>query len=414
MSAPLHAFRGVGIELEYMIVDRDTLAVRPIADELIRAETGAYANDAERGAYGWSNELVLHLVEIKNNAPSPRLEPLAEGFQNEVRATNARLAPLNAQLMPTAAHPWMDPRAEARLWPHQYAEIYAAYDRIFDCRRHGWANLQSMHVNLPFATDAELARVLAAVRVTLPILPALAASSPIADGAPSGFVDFRMHCYLTHAARIASMMGDVIPEPVGSEAEYRARVLEPMYREIAPLDPAEVMRDEWLNARGAIARFDCGAVEIRVIDTQECPRADLAVAAATVAAVRATYDGRWATLAEQQHFPVRRLLKVLGACIRDAERAVIDDADYLRLLGYKGARCSAAELWWHLLQETLPHAGRAAAPWREPLELILTEGPLARRILAAVGSRPSRAHLEAVYRGLCDCLAQGWLFRDFR
>jgi gamma-glutamyl:cysteine ligase YbdK (ATP-grasp superfamily) len=412
MSAPLHAFRGVGIELEYMIVDRGSLAVRPIADELIRAETGAYANDAERGAYGWSNELVLHLVELKNNAPVPRLEPLAAGFQGEVRAVNARLAAFDAQLMPTAIHPWMDPRAEARLWPHQYAEIYAAYDRVFDCRRHGWANLQSMHVNLPFASDAELARLLAAVRVVLPLLPALAASSPIADGAPTGFIDYRMHCYLTHAARIASMMGDVIPEPATGEAEYRTRILEPMYREIAPFDPAEVMRDEWLNARGAIARFDRHAVEIRVIDTQECPRADLAVAAACVAAVRASYDERWSALVDQQHFPVRRLLKVLGASILDADAAVIDDADYLRLLGYPGARCTAAELWWHLLQETLPRNSRAAAPWREPLELILTEGPLARRILNAVGARPARARLEAVYRALCDCLAEGWLFRD--
>jgi gamma-glutamyl:cysteine ligase YbdK (ATP-grasp superfamily) len=412
MSRPLAAFRGTGIELEYMIVDAETLSVRSVADELIRAEAGAYANDAPRGDFGWSNELALHLVELKNNAPSPRLERLAAGFQAEVGAVNARLAPLGARLMPTAMHPWMDPRREARLWPHQYAEIYSTYDRIFDCRRHGWANLQSMHVNLPFAGDAELERLLGAVRVVLPVLPALAASSPIAGGEVTGWADFRMQCYLTHAARVPAMMGNVVPEAVAGEAEYRAHILEPMYRAIAPLDPAEVMRDEWLNARGAIARFDRSAVEIRVIDTQECPRADLAVAAATVAATRASYEGRWSTLAEQRHFPAKRLLNVLGACIRDAERAVIDDADYLRLLGYPGARASAAELWWHLLQETLPHAGRAAAPWREPLELILTQGPLARRILNAVGRQPSRAHLEAVYRGLCECLAQDWLFRD--
>ena len=51
-------------------------------------------------------------------------------------------------------HPWMDPRA-ASLWPHEYGEVYAAYDRIFDCRRHGWANLQSVHLNLPFADERE-------------------------------------------------------------------------------------------------------------------------------------------------------------------------------------------------------------------------------------------------------------------
>ena len=33
-----------------------------------------------------------------------------------------------------------------------------------------------------------------------------------------------------------------------------------------------------MNSRGAIARFDRNAIEIRVIDVQECPKADLAIA----------------------------------------------------------------------------------------------------------------------------------------
>ena len=50
--------------------------------------------------------------------------------------------------MPTAMHPWMNPRIETRIWQRENAEIYTAYDRIFDCNRHGWANLQSMQLNL--------------------------------------------------------------------------------------------------------------------------------------------------------------------------------------------------------------------------------------------------------------------------
>lgn len=57
---PLHAFDGYGIELEYMIVDRDTLAVRPIADRLV-GEDG----EVSRGHYAWSNEVVLHVIELK-------------------------------------------------------------------------------------------------------------------------------------------------------------------------------------------------------------------------------------------------------------------------------------------------------------------------------------------------------------
>ena len=52
-----------------------------------------------------------------------------------------------------------------------------------------------------------------------------------------------------------------------------------MYDDIAPLDPDAVLQHEWLNARGAIARFDRNTIELRVLDVQECPRADLAICA---------------------------------------------------------------------------------------------------------------------------------------
>jgi hypothetical protein len=36
----LHAFRGYGIELEYMIVNTESLSVLPIADQLLRRLRG--------------------------------------------------------------------------------------------------------------------------------------------------------------------------------------------------------------------------------------------------------------------------------------------------------------------------------------------------------------------------------------
>jgi len=48
----------------------------------------------------------------------------------------------------------MDPNREMVIWPHDYSVVYEAFNRIFDCRGHGWANLQAVHLNLPFADDA--------------------------------------------------------------------------------------------------------------------------------------------------------------------------------------------------------------------------------------------------------------------
>lgn len=411
MPAALHAFAGYGIELEYMIVDRQSLAVMPVADALLRAAAGSDAADVERGRFGWSNEIVLHLVELKNVRPDPALEPLAARLQAEIDAVNRLLEPMGARLMPAGMHPWMDPAAETRLWPHAQADIYQAYDRVFGCSQHGQANLQSMHLNLPFANDAEFARLHAAVRVLLPILPAIAASSPIADGAPSGYLDTRMAAYCTAVDRVPSVIGQVIPDTVGSRAEYEAQVLAPMYRDVAPLDPDGVLRHEWLNARGAIPRFARNALEVRVIDVQECPQADLAIAAAATAVVRALYDDKWSSLAMQQAIGSDRLASILAACIRDADEAVIDDAGYLRLLGLSDPRYRAGELWLHLVTRT---GLNRSTFWFGTLHVMLEEGPLARRILRALGDDHSATHLQQVYRELCDCLETGRLFRAGR
>lgn len=403
--AALPAFGGYGIELEYMIVDADTLSALPIADQLLQRH-GRSVADIERGVMGWSNELVLHLIEVKNMAPLPDLETLPAAFASEIAEINRRLGALGARLMPTAMHPWLDPLVETRLWPHAHAEIYRTYDRIFDARQHGWANLQSMHLNLPFAGDAEFARLHAAARLLLPLLPALAASSPIMEGRSTGFLDYRMEAYRQHTARMPTVAGAVVPDNCVSAAAYRRDILEPMYRQIAPLDPQGVLRHEWLNARGLIARFDRSALEIRVIDMQECPAADIALAALASAVVKALYDARWASLAEQQALPTAVLVDTLTRCLRDADQAVIDDADLLRCLGLTPRRCPAGELWRHLADVVLPED---SPHWR-CLAVVQDDGPLARRILRALDNDYRRPRLRAVYGELCECLAEGRMF----
>jgi glutamate---cysteine ligase / carboxylate-amine ligase len=412
VSRPLGLFQGFGIELEYMIVGRDDLEVRPLADELLRSKAGSYESEVENGPVAWSNELALHVVELKTNGPAPALCGLSERFQRDVREVNERLAPLGARLLPTAMHPWMDPHREFRVWPHEYQDVYRAFDRIFDCRGHGWANLQSVHLNLPFAGDDEFARLHSAIRLLLPLLPALAASSPFADGAPTGLLDTRIEVYRTNARRVPSVTGAVIPEPVRSEAEYRRDVLEPIYRDLAPLDPEGTLRHEWVNARGAIARFDRDTIEIRLMDVQECPRADVAVAAAATALLRSLVGEENGALAAQRSFDGRRLEALLRDAARDADLLQLDDAEYLALLGYRGPRpCAARDLWAHLVGRRSVELDGAE---REALEVILTEGCLARRILERVGGRAGRGALRDVYAELAHHLQEGSPFRAAR
>jgi len=405
-------FEVYGIELEYMIVQRDSLQVMPAADRVLAAEAGAGASDVVFEDITWSNELVLHVIELKVSEPVRHIADASPAFRRHVNRVNDHLGKLGACLMPTAMHPTMDPRSEVRLWPHGNSEVYETFNRIFDCRGHGWANLQSIHLNLPFADDEEFGRLHAAVRLILPILPALAASSPIMDGVATGLLDNRLAVYRTNCARIPSITGLVIPEPVFSIAPYHEQILGPIYRDLAPHDPGGILREEWVNARGAIARFERNTIEIRLIDAQECPTADLAIAAAVTAVAQLLVTETWADLRSQRSWPAGALAEVLNGSIRDGEQTAIHDARYLREFGWTGPLpCSGASLWAHLVKEAGRKAPGAVEGFEQPLEAMLRRGTLASAILRATDRADSTEAIDDVYRRLCACLAADVIFQ---
>ncbi|MCA8997024.1 MAG: hypothetical protein KDA80_08560 [Planctomycetaceae bacterium] len=405
----LALFDAFGIELEYMVVDRESLDIRPISDFVLRDPSGAPVSDLEHGEISWSNELTHHVIELKTSGPAPSLIPLPDLFQANVREVNSRLREANACLLPTAMHPWMDPDREMQLWPYEYHAVYETFHKIFDCRGHGWANLQSMHINLPFASDEEFRRLHAACRLVLPFLPGLAASSPFRDGIAPGPLDCRLDAYRRNAGRVPSVAGRVIPEPVYDEASYHRDVFEPMLRDVAPYDPGGVLKSEFLNARGAIARFSRGAIEIRVIDVQECPPADLAIAALTVELVRSLVEENWSSTIEQMAVPIEPLERILIAAIDDADEAIVDDATLLRLFGIPESNLNLRE-FWQIIRETVS-GGDRLRPHSQSLDVILSEGCLARRMVRAAGKPNERAALRALFADLADCLEAGELFQ---
>jgi len=407
----LGLFEAYGIELEYMIVDGDSLSVLPAADRAIQSLAGGIVNEVETGALAWSNELALHVIEMKTNGPVRALTGLHQAFQSDITRLNALLAPLGGRLMPTAMHPWMDPERETRLWPHDDSMIYRTFDRIFGCQGHGWSNLQSMHINLPFADDDEFARLHAAVRVTMPLMPALAASSPVMDSRLTGLLDNRLEVYRDNCRRVPSVSGRIIPEPAYSRQAYETEILQRIYRDMAPLDPAGILRHEWINARGAIARFERNTVEIRVLDTQECPAADIAVAALVVEVVRALTDEHWCGLRHLQKWDSGSLQRLFLQSVRHADLAVIDDDDFRAAFGFpERGPCRARDLWQHLIETLMVPRPDLPAPWQDAYRLYLRRGSLARRIASALGNTPAPDQLKSTYRRLCDCLGQGTLF----
>jgi len=411
---PLGLFEGFGVEIEWMIVDSESLDIRPSGDRLL-GEGG----EVERGAMAWSNELVLHVVEAKTNGPAPTLDGLAEAFHAEVMEAERRLEPLGCQLLSGGAHPWMEPARDTRIWPHEYTEVYRAFDRIFGVQGHGWSNLQSTHLNLPFSGDEEFAALHQAIRLILPFVPALSAASPVLDGVVQPNLDERMDRYRMNAARIPSVSGGVMPDRSSSRRAYETEVLAPLYRDLAPHDPEGTLRHEWVNARGAIPRFERGAIEIRVIDAQESPIMDLAILKLVVAMIRRITAAGLALADPAGRSPLdgvstEVLREMLADTVRDAERA--------SLSGTRRREAMAPLL--DVLQVADLHPRDAGAFWAAGAEVtgensaelrtLLDQGPLARRILGALGTRggrelrpgdaPGEAVLRSTWRGVGEAL----------
>ncbi len=406
----LPLFAGYGIELEYMTVRQDDLSVMPVVDQVFKTVAGEYVSDIEDGPIAWSNELVLHVLELKTSGPVSSLTQLPDLFLTEIRRINSILATMNGRLMPTSMHPWMDPSLETRLWVHDASEIYDAFNRIFNCQGHGWSNLQSMHINLPFADDQEFALLHTAIRLLLPVMPALAASSPIMEGTLTGLMDTRLETYRHNAARLPPITGLVIPEAVLSQQQYHDEILQPMYAAIAPYDKEGTLQYEWLNSRGAISRFERNTIEIRIIDTQETPVADIAIAAAIIGVLKHLIAGAWTEPQKQTDITTDALAEIFLDVIKDAEQAVIKNRDYLAMYAFPDRRCNAQELWHYLLESVTFDGADKNHHLQTIIQFILKHGPLARRITNAVGKDCKRPQLEETYRTLCNCLDTGQMF----
>ncbi len=396
-------FSKYGVEIEYMIVDQETLQVLPISDRILRTDTDTITDEVSRSSgLNWSNELVAHVIEVRPALPVDSLDSLAHLFADEIRTINERLRPHNACLLPTGTHPFMDPVQETTLWQHQWHEVYEHYDTLFDCHRHGWANLQSTHLNLSFANDAEFAQLHAAIRLVLPLIPALAASTPILEGKYTGIADTRLEVYRTNQSRYPLIAGSVIPEAAWSEAEYTEKILQPLYAQIAPVDPEKILSTPALNSRGARVNFEEGRIEIRLIDSQECPTADIAICQFITACIQLLVSETISDLAQQQKFTHIELSQILQECIKNAESAIISDTNYLSVLGNAQESVSAQKLLEHLLQMVQTQAGEL--PWMETIRYILSHGTLATRILGQTGRQPSREILITTYQKLRACL----------
>ncbi len=275
----------LGPEHEYSLVDKD-LKPLPISDKIIKDYCGKIINFIELPSFTFGKEMQMHVMEIKANQPFKTPSEFEETMQTAVLTLNQIVQKHGAMLLGTGMHPLLE-LEETGIWSHYHKKIYQQYGKIFNLNQHGWLNIQSFHLNLPFQKEADAIQTHNILANLCAYLPAISASSPIYEGKNGPDVDNRLQFYKLNQKEIPSISGAVIPEYVFSIDQYKRDVIEQYSKDLANAGADKtLLHREWVNSRGVIFRFDRCALEVRVMDEQECVKSDVALACFVRAALR--------------------------------------------------------------------------------------------------------------------------------
>jgi gamma-glutamyl:cysteine ligase YbdK (ATP-grasp superfamily) len=383
----------LGPEHEFSIVD-EKLTPLPIVDKVIRDVHGRVVNCASLGACSFGKELQAHVAEFKANKPFASPIVFEETMQKTVETILGILQSRhNARLLGSGMHPFLK-LTDAKVWSHRDRGIYAAMSRVFNLNQHGWLNIQSFQLNLPYKNENEAMRLHSALSNILPYLPAVAASSPIYESRRGAYMDNRLHFYLANQVEVPSITGSLIPEYVDSFEEYEKTTVRQYSEELAKLNaPRSLLNKEWLNSRGAIIRQDRKAIEIRVLDEQESVKSDVALSCF----IRATLRGILQD-AEYPYLAHSVLVRDFKQVLRKGLQARVQ---------HPGGKM-ASEVCLHLLQTALSNATDEEKKYLPVIKRRIEGGSLSDIILRNVAKRAQKTDLhEAIfttYSHLADCL----------
>jgi gamma-glutamyl:cysteine ligase YbdK (ATP-grasp superfamily) len=294
--------------------------VLPIADKIIKAYSGRTINFIELPEFTFGKEMQLHVMEIKANQPFRSPVEFEETMNSAVSQLNEIVRKHGANLLGTGMHPFLK-LDETAVWPHYHRKIYKAYGKIFNLKRHGWLNIQSFHLNLPYKKEVEAIQLHNHLVNLCAYLPAVSASSPIFEGKNGSDIDNRLDFYKENQEEVPSVAGDIIPEYVYSLNQYKNEIIGQYSKDLAIAGADKTLLNrEWVNSRGIIFRFDRRAIEIRVMDEQECVKSDVALACF----IRAVLRGLLETGAEL--LPHDVLIRDFRAVIKDGLNANVTNS----------------------------------------------------------------------------------------
>jgi len=389
----------LGPEHEFSVVD-EKLTPLPIVDKVIRDVHGRIVNCVRLSEFSFGKELQAHVAEFKANTPFSSPEVFEETMKQAVETILGFLEKrYDARLLGLGMHPSLK-LGEVKVWSHRDRQIYEALSKIFNLNQHGWLNIQSFQLNLPYRNEFEAVRLYNAITNVLPYLPAVAASSPIYESKIGDYVDNRLHFYLTNQLEVPSITGDIIPEYVGSFEEYEKITVRRYSEDLSKLNaPRCLLNKEWLNSRGAVIRFDRKAIEIRILDEQESVKSDVALSCF----IRAALQGIMAD-ENYPYLPHETLVENLDHIVRDGLDACVQHPKSE----------TARQVCRHLLEMASENATWEEKKYLPIIKQRIEGGNLSDIILREVTKKIQKTDLEeaifSVYSALADCLEKNQVY----
>lgn len=264
----------IGTEHEFSINDLQCHPL-PVSDIILKTLCGSYESEILFGDVKLGKELQKTVIEMIPRTHADTIAALEEQLVRGIRKFY-HIFRHRYTLLGLGMHPTLRLEGTA-VWDHDEGEYYAAYDRLFSIRQHGWLNIQALQVNLSYNSEKDLVRTFNRLRSLLPYLIAVTAASPFVEGECTGAADNRLFYYRENQKEIPLICNRIVPEKITSIRDYR-REQEEIFSELRTRDAA-ILCEEWVNSGGVIIRFSRKCLEIKALDEQDCIRSDMAVCA---------------------------------------------------------------------------------------------------------------------------------------
>ena len=378
------------IELDYFIADKDSLSPSPLAGKLLESAAGkkcsVYYPDETKSYISWASGTGLCTLKIKADLGRCNIRDAEKSVYEQITIINKHLNKFNAFLLPSAVNPFTSVYYE--VFKTYNSEIPENSSTEFEC----CSGVHFMNLILKFEDENQFYRLFSAVRLILPIIPALTSGSPLLRSRYNGILDNGLDLVKSNRDGRSGSNVRIIPESVKNRKEYESGSIAEIYKS----EKSNMGNDNY--NRTVTVDFERGRLSLKVFNMQESPHVDFALARFITYVLELLVNCRCGAH-NQASVSTEELSNLLDEVIEKGLTAISYNEDYLKLLSInRQEKLSAWGIWMILSKKVRDYAGVKFPP----VENILKTGSLSERIL----KQTDKKTVFEVYKDLACCLEE--------